>query len=153
MNFHTAANIFPLDDEHLDDLAEDIKKHGLLCPIETMDGKILDGRRRWLACQQAAVEPDFLEVDEDDPVAYVLSLNLHRRHLTASQRSMVAGRARERYDDEAKERQKRKPKDSVPETLPEQTGRSRPRRPGRRTGTTSDEQDRSRLGRRPGRDE
>ncbi len=44
--FHSAANIFPLDDEHTDELAKDIKAHGLLVKIAILDGKILDGRRR-----------------------------------------------------------------------------------------------------------
>lgn len=106
MQFHEAANIFPLDDEHLDELAEDIKKHGLQIPIEQMDGKIIDGRRRWLACEKAGVTPNIIPVSAEDPIAYVLSLNLHRRHLTVSQAAMCAQRARKMYDEAAKERQK-----------------------------------------------
>lgn len=106
MEFHPAANLFPLDDETIDDLAEDIKAHGLQCPVETCGGKIIDGRRRWLACKMAEIEPDIVAIATEDPVAYVLSLNLHRRHLTPSQKAMVGGRAREMYDKAAKERQK-----------------------------------------------
>lgn len=118
--FHPAANIFPMDDENIDALAEDIEASGLLVPIELLDGKIIDGRRRWMACRMKDIEPECVEVDPPDPVAYVLSLNLHRRHLTPSQKSMIAARAREMYDKHAKERQKRKPQ-SVQENLPEQT--------------------------------
>lgn len=107
MEFHPAANLFPLDDENLDALAEDINVNGLLCPIELFEGKIVDGRRRWLASRMAGNdEPETVVVSPDDPVAYVLSLNLHRRHLTPSQKSMVAAKARDLYDKQAKERQK-----------------------------------------------
>lgn len=124
--FHEAANIFPLlDGEDLQGLAEDIRQHGLRCPIELLDGKILDGRNRKTACTLARVQPQFITVTTDDPVAYVMSKNLHRRQLTASQRAMVAARAREFYDKQAKERQVRKPAGSVPENLPEQKGDAR----------------------------
>jgi len=106
MPFHPAANIFPLDDENLGSLADDIRSNGQQVPIESMDGMVLDGRRRWLACSLAQVEPKTRTVSVADPVAYVLSLNLHRRHLTPSQLSMVAARARELYDQQAKERQR-----------------------------------------------
>ena len=59
-----------------------------------------------MACRIAGVEPSYVEVNPDDPVAYVLSLNVHRRHLTPSQRALVAARARDIYDQQAKERQR-----------------------------------------------
>jgi hypothetical protein len=104
--FHEAANIFPIDQENIQSLAEDIKKNGQQIPIELLDGKILDGRRRSMACQVAGVEPVSRDVSPEDPVAYVLSLNLHRRHLTPSQASMCAARAREIYEREAEARMK-----------------------------------------------
>ncbi len=98
-------------------------------PPETQRKEILDGRRRWRACQMAGVRPVTRPVSVADPVAYVLSLNLHRRHLTPSQLSMVAARVKEIYERRAKERQKVR-KGSQPgasvENLPHlDTGRAR----------------------------
>lgn len=127
--FHEAANIFPLDDEHLEPLAADIKANGQHVPIEIMDGKILDGRRRSLACRIAGIEPVTRAVSPDDPVQYVLSLNLHRRHLTPSQASMCAARARDIYERQAAEsseaNQGRPSKDKPVENLPPVFGKAR----------------------------
>ncbi len=106
MEFHEAANIFPLDEENIDELAADIKSQGQQVPIETLDGKIVDGRRRYLACNKAGITPQFRAVNVQDPVAYVLSLNLHRRHLTPTQLAMVGAKARDWYDRKANERQR-----------------------------------------------
>jgi ParB-like chromosome segregation protein Spo0J len=57
-NFHPVANAWPLISEaELDDLAADIAAHGLHNAIwRHQDGRIIDGRNRWLACQKAGVE-------------------------------------------------------------------------------------------------
>src|SRR5262245_58522138 len=83
--FHEAAGIFPLEEATLEDLAEDIRKHGLREPITVLDGQILDGRRRSIACAWAGVKPRYEFIETDDPVAYVKSLNLHRRQLKKGQ--------------------------------------------------------------------
>ena len=44
------------------------------------------------ACQAAGVEPVFADYQDDDPIGFVVSLNLHRRHLNEPQREMAAGR-------------------------------------------------------------
>ena len=124
MEFHDAANIFPIQEESIGELADDIAAHGQKTPIETLGGKIIDGRRRWLACQRNGIKPKVQEISVDDPIAYVLSLNLYRRHLTIGERALVGARARELYDRQAKERQRasggdRTSKKAVPANLPE----------------------------------
>ena len=89
--YHDLANIFPmLAGDEAKALAEDISRHGLREPITLLEGKILDGRNRYIACLEAGVEPRFTPYRGDNPAAYVVSLNLKRRHLDESQRAMVA---------------------------------------------------------------
>jgi ParB-like chromosome segregation protein Spo0J len=90
---HPIAEIWPLmRDDELDRLAEDIKEHGQVVPIILVDGKILDGRNRWLACELAGVEPWCENVESDDPDALAWSLNEHRRHAPEFVRGLAAAR-------------------------------------------------------------
>jgi len=92
MEFHPLANIFPLMSEsELDVLAADIAAHGQREPIYTHQGRILDGRNRFNACRKANREPRFVSWQGDGaPAAFVVSMNLHRRHLNESQRADIA---------------------------------------------------------------
>ncbi|MHC3938747.1 hypothetical protein ACI0FR_00033 [Paenochrobactrum sp. BZR 201-1] len=88
---HPLADIFPmLDEVNLRTLSLDIKENGQFEPILLLDGKVLDGRNRQAACALAGVEPVYEQFSLDDPLSFVLSKNLHRRHLTESQRAMAA---------------------------------------------------------------
>jgi len=99
MNPHPLAALLPaLDDAALHELAVDIKEHGLRDPIMTLDGLVLDGRNRLRACELAGVEPRFIAFSGADPLAYVASMNLYRRHLNESQRALVAARVIEIYE-------------------------------------------------------
>jgi N6-adenosine-specific RNA methylase IME4 len=93
---HPVADLFPLmADAEVADLAEDIREHGQREPIWVhRDGRVIDGRNRWRACQIAEREPVTRTYQGDDSglVAFVVSLNLKRRHLSESQRAMVAAR-------------------------------------------------------------
>ncbi len=124
IDFHPLAAMFPmLDDDELDELAADIRRNGLLEPIAVYDGLILDGRNRYLACQAAGVEPRYVEFSGTDALAHVVSKNLHRRHLTSSQRAVIALDVLPELERQAKERQIATLKQGdtlpVPEQIPE----------------------------------
>lgn len=104
MKAHPLSELLPmLDDKALRELADDIREHGLREPIATLDGLVLDGRNRLRACELAGVKPTFVAFT-GDPLAFVASKNLHRRHLTASQRALVAARIIEVIEQEGRRR-------------------------------------------------
>jgi ParB-like chromosome segregation protein Spo0J len=72
----------------------DIKVNGVREPVWKHKGQILDGRNRWLACGVLGIKCPTREYvgDEKGLLAFVVSQNLHRRHLDASQRAMIAAR-------------------------------------------------------------
>lgn len=88
---HPIADIFPrMPGEEFVALKKDIRENGLLESIWLFDGKVLDGRHRYYACQEVGVEPTFREYEGSDPVGFTISLNLKRRHLDSGQRAMIA---------------------------------------------------------------
>jgi N6-adenosine-specific RNA methylase IME4 len=118
---HPLAELFPLiEGEAFATFIDDVRDNGVRDPIVLHDGKILDGRNRFAALVELvesgevlgpgwghrAGEPldvEFLappqpwfrrfSIDQDgDPLPWVLSKNLQRRHLSDSQRAMVAAK-------------------------------------------------------------
>lgn len=90
---HPLADLFPLvEGEAYRDLVEDVRANGVREPIVMLDGMILDGRHRYLAAREAGVPWPTREFEEGDPLAYVVSINLKRRHLSTSQRAMIAAK-------------------------------------------------------------
>jgi ParB-like chromosome segregation protein Spo0J len=95
--FHPLADLFPMMDEAaLAELAADIKAESQREPIYLWQDQIIDGRNRYEACKRAGVEPVFKKIDfpggESEALAYVVSRNLKRRHLTTLQRSVIAAK-------------------------------------------------------------
>ena len=109
MKTHELAKYFPiLEGEEFDLLVQDIREHGQLEPIVTVKGEILDGVNRYRACQQLGIEPITEEYQGDDALSYVISLNIRRRHLTESQRAMLANEMLPEFALEAKNTQGRR---------------------------------------------
>ena len=87
---HPLADALPaLRTKEYQELRADIQTHGLLEPITLFEGKVLDGRNRLRACEEAGIEPQFVQYTGTNPAAFVLSKNVTRRHLTASQKAMA----------------------------------------------------------------
>ena len=105
---HPAADLFPLvEGDELKELCADIKERGLQQPIVVWhDGSLLDGRNRLLACYRTNQEVVLERYEGSDPVQFSLSANLHRRHLNAGQKAIVALKVRELLQPAAKERQR-----------------------------------------------
>jgi hypothetical protein len=89
---HPVADLFPLMSEaEYQGLKDDINENGQREDIVVWKGQLIDGRNRLRACNELGRNPSIAELDDElDPLKYVISHNLHRRHLTTSQRSMVA---------------------------------------------------------------
>jgi hypothetical protein len=98
LKIHPAAELFPrMTPDELKALGEDIMRNGLTSPIVLWrpDDKtppvLLDGRNRLDAIEMAPGTPvevrNVAVLDHTtDPYAYVVSANLHRRHLTTEQK-------------------------------------------------------------------
>ena len=139
---HPVASLFPMiDDDALNALAEDIKKNGQREPIivayldEAMidEPVVIDGRNRHAACKLADIEPEFKfvmslndrELSPQVIADWIISHNLHRRHLTTSQKAMVGQGYLAYLKEEAKKRQlstlKQNRKDTVVANSPQRT--------------------------------
>jgi len=90
------------------DFLKDIEEHGQQSPVVLLEDKILEGRNRALAACQLGKElktVNFEELGTDQsPLEYVISSNLHRRHLSDHQRVQIAAQlAKLLVEEKAKE--------------------------------------------------
>jgi len=84
-----------ISSDELRELAEDIRKNGMLEPITLHEGKILDGRNRFNAAKLVGFPFRRINFRELlchlNPQDYVISANIKRRHLTPEQkRELIA---------------------------------------------------------------
>lgn len=123
---HPVAEVFPMmSGDEMNAFVEDIRENGQREPIiliRTDDGnqQVIDGRNRLVACGRLELRPEFDWYEGDDPIGYVLSLNLHRRHLNESQRGMVGAKLKPLYEEEAEQRRLANLRQNQPEEEGEQ---------------------------------
>lgn len=106
--FHEAANLFPLmNGEEFQSLIADIEANGLRESIWLYEGKIIDGRNRYRACEALKITPTYREWEGNgSAVAFAVSENLHRRHLNESQKAAISLDAKAQLALEAEKRMK-----------------------------------------------
>ena len=93
---HPLCSLFPrMAGAEFDALREDIRVNGLRQLIVLKDGMILDGGNRYRACIEAGVKPRFDEYHGENLAAFVLSQNLHRRHMTPGQQAAIVASAQD----------------------------------------------------------
>lgn len=96
MDLHPLCTLFPrVEGNEFDALVSDIRANGLREPITVHDGLILDGGNRYRACVAAGVTPTFRPFNGSNIVTFVLSANLHRRHLTPGQQAAIVASAQD----------------------------------------------------------
>lgn len=93
MKLHPLAKLFPpMSGYAFELLKDDIKTNGCNTPLWLYDDMIIDGRHRFEACEELGIKPEYetFEGTEEEILAFVISKNLHRRHLSESQRATIA---------------------------------------------------------------
>ena len=104
---HPYAELFPpMSSPEFDQLCGSIATLGLEEEIVLHEGKVLEGRHRYLACLARKVTPRFRNYAQEcgSPLAFVVAKNLHRRHLTESQRALLAAKLKPMFEEEARQR-------------------------------------------------
>jgi ParB-like chromosome segregation protein Spo0J len=96
IKIHPACDLFPpMSEEDYQELKADIAANGVQESVTFWRGQLIDGRHRVRAMQELGINVGYhsSEIYESaDPLAFAISVNLKRRHLTTSQRAMVANK-------------------------------------------------------------
>jgi chromosome segregation ATPase len=84
-----------MEGKEFETLKEDIEANGQAHPIIIYQGMILDGGNRYRALLGLGIEPHIKEYEGGDPTGFVLSCNLHRRHLAPGQAAAIVSAAQD----------------------------------------------------------
>lgn len=96
-HFHPIAEMYPrMSRDEFNNLIGSMEERGFDSshPIVLFEGKILDGINRYLASKEANVTPVFIEFEGtiDEAIIKSRDLNAFRRHLSSSQKAMIAAK-------------------------------------------------------------
>lgn len=117
MKIHPVAELFPmLSSSELNELADSIRKEGLINPCVMQGDTLLDGRNRIAACRLAGVAPRFVEYTGNSPVAFIIGANLARRHLDKGQKIALALEIEPHFAEEARKRQQEQARRNQPQS-------------------------------------
>lgn len=87
---HPLCSLFPrMTGYEFECLKLDIKENGLRTPITMHHNMILDGGNRYKACVELGINPIYEDFVGDAIGAFVLTSNLHRRHLSTTQSAAI----------------------------------------------------------------
>ena len=90
MELHPLCTYFPrMSEAEFISLKDNLEENGQIHPIYTLDGMILDGGNRYRALCELGIVPDIIEYTGANPAQFILSTNLHRRHLTQGQSAAI----------------------------------------------------------------
>ena len=78
-----------MPEDERNDMGNSMVEVDQINPIVRYEGRILDGWQRYNECLNNDLEPRFIDYDGDDPVGYVLALNMYRRHIEKGQRASI----------------------------------------------------------------
>jgi len=96
---HPAANLLPMmSEEDFNNLKDDANQNGFIRPVRVdRDGMVIDGRNRLAVSIAIGKDAPIERFTPSDPIQYVVSENLSRRHLTSQQKAVIAVQAEELY--------------------------------------------------------
>ena len=95
MEYHEYANLFPMmSSAEIKELCADMIRMDMTKHRQSLYLKekyLTEEIDSWRPIPQA-VMPNYIDFTGDDPVAFVIRHNLHRRHLNETQRAVIASK-------------------------------------------------------------